>query len=326
MSESKLTKLGKSLDELDARISELRRMVEAGQEAYSDELADLEERADELAAEICSGLTSWDRVMLARHERRPQSSDYISAIIDDFVELHGDRRFGDDRAIIAGIGFLDGQPVAVIGQEKGRTISERATHNFGMARPEGYRKTMRLMRFAAQMGHPIIILIDTPGADCLEASESRGISEAIAANQRDMFSLAVPIVCMVIGEGGSGGAIALGVGDRLLMLEHAYYSVITPEGCAAILWRDPALRERAAQALKLTAPDALELGVIDKVVAETTGGAHRGPYETAANLKGAVLETLEELDGISASELLRTRYEKFRFMGAPAGFGNTGRC
>ena len=326
MSDSKLVKLGKSLDELDARISELRRLVEAGQDAYSEELVKLERRADELAAEICSALTPWDKVMLARHERRPQASDYISAMIDDFIELHGDRRFGDDGAVITGLGFLDGRPVAVIGQQKGRTIPERAAHNFGMARPEGYRKTMRLMRFAAQIGQPIVILIDTPGADCLEASESRGISEAIAANQRDMFSVAVPVVCTVIGEGGSGGAIGIGVGDRLLMLEHSYYSVITPEGCAAILWRDAALREEAAQALKLTAQDALALGVIDKIVPEPTGGAHRGPYETAANLKRAVVEALDELDGISPAELLRARYEKFRFMGAPEGFGNNGDC
>jgi len=286
-------------------------------------LRQLEQKAEDLAGEICSDLSAWDKVTLARHERRPHSSDYLRAVFDDFLELHGDRRFGDDRAVTTGLGFLEGRPVAIIAQEKGRTAAERREHNFGMSRPEGYRKTMRLMRLAARVKRPIIALIDTPGADCLEASESRGISEAIAANQRDMFSLPVPIVCAIIGEGGSGGAIGIGVGDRLLMMEHAYYSVITPEACAAILWRDASLREAAAQALKLTAQNAKQMGVIDAIIPEPVGGAHRNPQAAAANLKLALREALAALAGIAPEQLLQQRYAKFRHMGAPEGLAES---
>lgn len=319
MAESKLDRLGKVIDELDARIAELRRLVDEGGDAYRQELAELEQRSEQLATELCSDLSSWDRVTLARHQRRPQSLDYIDAIVDDFVELHGDRRFGDDRAMITGLGFLDGRPIAVVAQQKGRTTQERREHNFGMSHPEGYRKAMRVMQLAARMGRPIITLIDTPGADCLADSESRGISEAIATNQRDMFSLPVPVVCTVIGEGGSGGAIGIGAGDTIMMLEHAYYSVITPEGCAAILWHDPALREEAAAALKLTAPDAVALGVVDRVVPEPPGGAHRSPAAAAANLKQALKEELDALAERKQDALLQARYEKYRRMGMPEG-------
>lgn len=317
MNGSKLTALGQSLDELDKRIAELRKLVENGQEGFRREAEQLEQQAQELAAEICSDLTPWDKVSLARHINRPHSSDYVKAIFDEFIELHGDRRYGEDPAVITGLGFLDGKPVAVIGQEKGLTAMDRRRHNFGMSSPEGYRKTMRIMQLAARMKRPIITFIDTPGADCLEASEGRGISEAIATNQRDMFSLPVPIVCTVIGEGGSGGAIGIGVGDRLLMLEHSYYSVITPEACAAILWRDPTLREDAAEALKLTAQDAHKLGVIDTIVPEPPGGAHRKPSKAADNLKIALTEALVNLSSVPIDELLETRYQKFRKMGAP---------
>jgi len=319
MTDSKFQALRKSLEQLDGRIAELRRLVESGQADYREELLQLEQKAEGLAAEICSDLSAWDKVTLARHEKRPHSSDYIEAVFDEFVELHGDRRFGDDRAVIAGLALLEGRPVAVIGQEKGRTAAERREHNFGMSRPEGYRKTMRVMRIAARMKRPIIILIDTPGADCLEESEGRGISEAIASNQRDMFSLPVPIICALIGEGGSGGAIGIGVGDRLLMMEHAYYSVITPEACAAILWRDPSRREEAATALKLTAQDAMELGVIDTIVPEPAGGAHRSPQTAAANLKLALQQAVAGLDGAVPQQLMQQRHEKFRRMGAPDG-------
>ncbi len=320
MKQSKWMSLGDSLDELDERIEELRQLVENGEKKYSEELENLEQKAEELAQEICSDLSAWDKVALARHEKRPQSSDYIEAIFDDFVELHGDRRFGDDHAVITGLGFLDDTPVAVIGQEKGRTAEERQEHNFGMSGPEGYRKALRVMRFAAKMQRPIITLIDTPGADCLEDAESRGISEAIATNQREMFGLATPIVCTVIGEGGSGGAIGIGVGDRLMMMEHAYYCVITPESCAAILWRDPSRREEAAEALRLTAEDARKLAVIDRIVAEPTGGAHRDHQMAAANLKTALKEELKSLEGLSGDELMEGRYRKFRNMGAPEGY------
>ena len=264
-------------------------------------------------------LDAWAQVQLARHPQRPYTLDYISQRLDDFVELHGDRRYGDDGAIVAGAGFIAKQPVAIIGHQKGRTASQRRQRNFAMARPEGYRKAMRIMRLAAKLGHPIVSLIDTPGADCLEGSESRGISEAIAANQRDMFSLPVPIVVVVIGEGGSGGAIGIGVGDRVMMLEHSYYSVIAPESCAAILWRDSALNEQAAAALKLTAQDALALGVIDSIIPEPGEGAHTDYEQAARFLADAVVGALTELKQISPDELVAARYEKFRRMGQPTG-------
>ncbi len=269
------------------------------------------------SSEASSEQDAQQQVELARHPQRPYTLDYLDRMVTDFVELHGDRRYGDDGAIVAGLGFIQGYPVAIIGHQKGRSASQRRRRNFGMARAEGYRKAMRVMRIAAKVGHPILTLIDTPGADCLEQSESRGISEAIAANQRDMFTLPVPIVVVVIGEGGSGGAIGIGVGDRIMMLEHSYYSVIAPESCAAILWRDSSRNEEAASALKLTAPDALDLGVIDSIIPEPGEGAHTD-YGQAANLvKEAVLGALTELGDIPPAELMAARYEKFRKMGQP---------
>lgn len=312
--------LGDSLDELDERIAELSELVEQGEDQYREELDDLKEKAEQLARDICSDLSAWDKVCMARHKKRPQCSDYIDRIFDDFVQLHGDRRYGDDAAIIAGLGFLDDQPVAVIGQEKGRTLPEHREHNFGMSRPEGYRKALRVMKLAGRMGRPVITLIDTPGADCLEDAESRGISEAIATNQREMFALPIPVICTVIGEGGSGGAIGLGVGDRLMMMEYSYYCVITPESCAAILWRDPSQRERAAEALKLTAQDARELQIIDQIVSEPNGGAQRDHAAAAANLKSALQKQLGDLSGVSPEVLMQKRYRKFRNMGAPEGY------
>jgi acetyl-CoA carboxylase carboxyl transferase subunit alpha len=257
-------------------------------------------------------LTAWDHVQLARHESRPYSLDYIDGMIEGFTELHGDRRFGDDGAIVAGIGFLEERPVAIIGHQKGRTVSERRERNFGAARPDGYRKALRVMLLAAKMNRPIITLIDTPGADCLEDSEGRGISEAIAANQRDMFSLGVPIVSVVIGEGGSGGAIGIGVGNRILMMENSYYSVIAPESCAAILWRSPNRKVEAAEALRLTAQDALALGIADGIIPEPPGGAHTDVPAAVRQLKQAVSEHLEQLVGLPADELKQQRWVKFR--------------
>ena len=260
----------------------------------------------------------WEIVQTARHPQRPYTLDYVQRLLERFTELHGDRRFGDDGAMVAGVGFLEDYPVAVIGQQKGRTAAERRERNFGMARPEGYRKAMRIMQMAARFGRPIITLIDTPGADCLGDSEGRGISEAIATNQRDMFSLPVPVISVVIGEGGSGGAIGIGVGDRVYMLEYTYYSVIMPEACAAILWRDPSLNRQAAEALKLTANDALRLGLIDGIIPEPPGGAHMD-YEAAAQaMKVQLLAALGELKSQSGEALMAARYEKFRKMGAPA--------
>jgi acetyl-CoA carboxylase carboxyl transferase subunit alpha len=261
----------------------------------------------------------WQHVALARHEQRPYTLDYIDAMIEDFVELHGDRRYGDDAAIVAGLGYLDGRPVAILGHQKGRTISERQRRNFAMARPEGYRKALRVMQLSARLGRPIVTLVDTPGADCLADSESRGISEAIAVNQQEMFGLAVPVVSVVIGEGGSGGAIGIGVGDRVFMMENSYYSVIAPESCAAILWRDPNLKKEAAAALKLSPRDALALGIVDGIIPEPPGGAHTDPLEATQAVRTAVDRALADLDGIPADELMAKRYDKFRWMGAPQG-------
>ncbi len=277
----------------------------------------MSERGSPQPAPAGAPLDAWSQVQLARHPQRPYTLDYITLMVDDFVELHGDRRYGDDGAIVAGIGFIAEHPVVVVGHQKGRTASQRRRRNFAMARPEGYRKAMRIMRVAAKAGHPIVTFIDTPGADCLEESESRGISEAIAANQRDMFSLAVPIAVVVIGEGGSGGAIGIGVGDRVMMMEHSYYSVIAPESCAAILWRDSSRNEEAAAALKLTAHDALELGVIDRIIPEPGEGAHTDYEQAAEFVQDAIVGALSELKQIPPAELLAARYEKFRKMGQP---------
>lgn len=267
-------------------------------------------------------MDAWERVQLARHPDRPYSLDYIEQFVDGFIELHGDRRFGDDGAIVSGLGWIDGRPVAVIGHQKGRQARERSRRNFAMAKPEGYRKAMRIMRIASQVGRPIVTLIDTPGAHCLDDAEARGISEAIATNQRDMFSLAVPVVPVIIGEGGSGGAIGIGVGDRVLMLENSYYSVIAPESCAAILWRNRALKEEAADALRLTSDDALRLGIIDGIVSEPEGGAHEDPTAAADLLRRALVETLSTFDEIDWAGLPAMRYDKFRRMGQPGNVSN----
>lgn len=304
------------LAQIDERIAELRKSSN-GNAAHVEELERLQQEADALATELYSDLEPWDHITLARHDRRPYSLDYIELLFQDFVELHGDRRFGDDGAIVAGLAQFEGEPVAIIGQQKGRTANERKLRNFGMARPEGYRKAMRVMQLAAKMHRPIFTFVDTPGADCLADSEGRGISEAIATNQRDMFFLGVPVVTAIIGEGGSGGAIGLGVADRVLMLEHAYYSVIAPESCAAILWRSAEKRQEAAAALKLTSADALKLGIVDAVVPEPPGGAHRDPIVAASALREALREHLAALKPIPAEQLMACRYEKFRWMGGP---------
>ncbi len=276
---------------------------------------------DEAAAPVTSSgeeLDAWHKVELARHPERPYTLDYLAESFEGFIELHGDRRFGDDRAIVAGLAWFEGKPVAIVGHQKGRHARERSRRNFAMARPEGYRKAMRIMRLAARLGRPVVTLIDTPGAHCLDEAEARGISEAIATNQRDMFSLDIPIVSVIIGEGGSGGAIGIGVGDRVLMQENSYYSVIAPESCAAILWRDRSLKEQAAEALKLTADDALGLGLIDRIVPEPEGGAHTDRTVAAGMLKQSLRQALADLEGKSGAELAELRYDKFRVMGQPA--------
>lgn len=305
------------LAQLDERLAELKKLSQGGDQTHLDELEQIRAESDEVARELFSNLEPWDHITLARHDKRPYALDYVEMIFEEFMELHGDRRYGDDGAIVAGLARLDGCPIAIIGQQKGRTASERKQRNFGMARPEGYRKAMRVMQLAAKLKRPIITFVDTPGADCLEDSESRGISEAIASNQRDMFSLGVPIVTAVLGEGGSGGAIGIGVADRVLMFEHAYYSVIAPESCAAIIWRKAELRREAAAALKLTSADALQLGIIDGIIPEPPGGAHRDPLAAATALREALLAALGELTGTAGDELMRLRYQKFRQMGSP---------
>ncbi|MBU0607555.1 MAG: acetyl-CoA carboxylase carboxyltransferase subunit alpha [Armatimonadetes bacterium] len=304
------------LAQVDERLAELRRSPD-GTPAQAEELERLQQESDEIATALYSDLEPWDHVSIARHDRRPYSLDYIELLFTDFVELHGDRRYGDDGAIVAGLARFNGRPVAIIGQQKGRTAAERKQRNFGMARPEGYRKAMRIMQLAAKMGRPIITFVDTPGADCLDDSESRGISEAIATNQRDMFALPVPVLTAILGEGGSGGAIGLGVGNRVLMLEHAYYSVIAPESCAAILWRSAEKRKEAAAALKLTSADALALGIVDEVVPEPPGGAHRNAAAAATALRTSLEQNLAHLVQFSGEVLMEARYEKFRTMGGP---------
>jgi acetyl-CoA carboxylase carboxyl transferase subunit alpha len=255
-------------------------------------------------------------VLLSRHPGRPYTQDYVARLITDFVELHGDRRFSDDPAILGGFGWLGGQPVLLLGHQKGRTTKENVSRNFGMPKPEGYRKALRLMELAARFRRPILCFIDTPGAYPGVDAEERGQAEAIAKNLEVMAGLPVPIICVVIGEGGSGGALALGVGDRILMLEHSVYSVISPEGCASILWRDDDKKGDAAAAMKMTAPDLLRLGVIDEVVAEAPGGAHRDFDLTARNLGQAIERHLGELMKLDGPTLLEQRYQKFRAMGA----------
>jgi len=299
----------KPLLELEARLAELH------QAGSPEETARLEERLRRLQRKVFANLTPWQRVQLARHPRRPYTLDFIRLLMEDFVELHGDRVFGDDRAVVGGLARLQGQSVVVVGHQKGRDTREKILRNFGMPHPEGYRKALRLMKLAEKFGKPVVTFIDTPGAYPGIGAEERGQAEAIARNLREMAALRVPIVVLVTGEGGSGGALALGVGDRVLMLEHAVYSVISPEGCAAILWEDATRAPEAAEILRLTAADLLKLGVIDRIVREPPGGAHRDWEGTAEAVRGALRETLDELRALGPDELVGQRYAKFRRIG-----------
>lgn len=305
----------KPIAELDASISELKKVSELEGIDRSVEILELEEHRDRLIAEIFLNLTAWDKTLTARHPNRPYSLDYIRMIFDDFTELHGDRLFADDKAIIGGIATLNGMPVMVVGHQKGRDLKERQYRNFGSAKPDGYRKAGRLMKLAEKFNRPIICLIDTPAADCGIGSEERGISEAIARNMFLMSTLKVPVIVIVIGEGGSGGAIGMAVGNRILMLEHSIYSVIPPEGCAAIIWRDASKGAEAAEALRLTAQSALQSGVIDGIISEPLGGAHRNHDKTGLVVKQAIIENLELLKDLSPEDLVEQRYKKFRAMG-----------
>jgi acetyl-CoA carboxylase carboxyl transferase subunit alpha len=304
----------KPIVELERRIEDLRAAAPENPE-IEEELIRLEKKAEKLRRDVYSKLTRWQRVKLARHPRRPYTLDYLNVMAPGFMELHGDRRFGDDPAIISGLTMIEDLPVVLIGHQKGRDTKENIHRNFGMANPEGYRKALRLMQLAAKLGCPLVTFVDTPGAYPGLGAEERGQSEAIARNLVEMAHLPVPIVSVVIGEGGSGGALAIAVGDVVLMLENSIYSVITPEGCAAILWKDAGKAEQAAEALKLTARDLLELKVIDEVIPEPLGGAHRDPEEMARRIQTTVMRYIRGLQGLPVQELLDRRLEKFLKMG-----------
>jgi acetyl-CoA carboxylase carboxyl transferase subunit alpha len=302
----------KPLVALESRIAGLR---QGATPAAVAEAAELEERLRRLQKKVFGRLTAWQRVQLARHPRRPYTLDLIRLLTDDFVELHGDRAFGDDHAIVGGLARFEDRAVVVIGHQKGRDTKEKLFRNFGMPHPEGYRKALRLMQLAEKFGKPVLTLIDTPGAYPGVGAEERGQAEAIAKNLREMGGLGTPIIAVVTGEGGSGGALALGVADRVLMLEHAIYSVISPEGCAAILWEDAKRAHEAAEVLRVTAPDLLKLGVIDGVIPEPPGGAHRSWERAAEEIRVALRSALAELRGLARDELVQRRYAKFRRMG-----------
>ena len=305
----------KPIIELEKRIKGMKELSENESVGLSEEIGRLEEKASKLREEIYSKLTRWQRVLLARHPQRPYTRDYVERMTDSFFEIHGDRAFGDDPAIVGGIARIGSRKVVIIGQQKGRTTKQKLHRNFGMMHPEGYRKALRIMNLAAKFKRPIISLIDTPGAFPGIGAEERGQAEAIARNLLEMSHLPVPIIIAVIGEGASGGALGIGIGDRILMLENTWYSVISPEGCAAILWHDSTKAEQAAEALKPTAPDLLELGVIDKVVREPIGGAHQNYDEAAKLLRESIEVELTELEKLSPEQLVDARIEKYCNMG-----------
>jgi acetyl-CoA carboxylase carboxyl transferase subunit alpha len=305
----------KPLLELEQRIDELRSFADNQNIDVARELARLEAKAGELRKQIYGRLSRWQVTQIARHPKRPYTLDYIKMLGIEFIELHGDRRFGEDEAIVGGLGFFGKRRIVALGQQKGRDTKENLRRNFGMAHPEGYRKALRLMNLAGKFGRPIVTFVDTPGAYPGIGAEERGQAEAIAFNLREMSRLPVPIVVVVIGEGGSGGALGIGVGDRVLMLEYAIYSVISPEGCASILYRDAARAPQAAEAMKITAQDLLGLRVIDEIIPEPSGGAHRNPQAAARDVGEALDRHLTELEALSPAELVRQRLAKYMAMG-----------
>lgn len=310
-----LLEFEKPLHELESRIDQIRELAVQNRVDVSAEIQDLERKANQLRADIYSNLTPSQRLQLARHPKRPSTLDYIQAIADEWVELHGDRGGGDDLALVGGIARFRGRPVVAIGHQKGRDTKDNVARNFGMASPHGYRKALRLMEHADKFDLPILTFVDTPGAWAGVEAERLGQGEAIAYNLRQMFGLSVPVLCTVIGEGGSGGALGIGVCDRLLMFEHAVYTVATPEACAAILWKDAAKADRAAVALKITARDLETLGIVDRIVSEPNRGAHAEPLGAAAELGDALAECLIELEALSPQQRQELRYRKFRNIG-----------
>ncbi|MGE9292369.1 acetyl-CoA carboxylase carboxyltransferase subunit alpha [Ruficoccus sp. ZRK36] len=305
----------KPIQLLRDQLEELRKSSTESQMDVSAEIRAIEDKITETKKRIHAELTPWQKVQLARHPQRPYSLDYIGLLFEDFQELHGDRQFRDDRAIVGGTATFEGRPVMVIGQQKGRTTKENLARNFGCPNPEGYRKALRLMKMAEKFGMPVFCLIDTPGAYPGVGAEERHVAEAIAVNIREMSNLRVPIIATVIGEGGSGGALGIAVADRVLILQNAYYSVISPEGCAAILWKDRSHSARAAEALKITADKLLELGIVDEIVEEPLGGAHTDPASAGESLRAVLARQLEEVSGLSMDKMLDGRYGKFRKMG-----------
>jgi len=305
----------KPIIELETKLKELSEFSETQKIDVSTEIDRMTKRIEDTKKEIYKNLTPWQKVQVARHPLRPYTRDYINFMTSHFEELHGDRIHRDDRAIIGGFAEIGGQRVMLIGTQKGRDTKSNLECNFGCAYPEGYRKALRLMKLAAKFNLPIVTLIDTPGAYPGVESEERHIAEAIAVNLREMFTFNVPILVTIIGEGGSGGALGIGVGDHVMVLEHAYYSVISPEGCAAIIWKNRSYADRAAEALKLTSPDLLAAGLADEIVPEPVGGAHNNHAEMAKSLQACILKNLEQLSNIPTDELIRKRYNKFRVMG-----------
>jgi len=315
MDNNSLLEFEKPLVEIENRIRDLENASATHGMDLSAQIGDLREQYRREAVRIYSSLTPWDRVRVARHKDRPTTSDYVASMLSDFVELHGDRVFRDDGAIVTGFGSLNGERVMVVGHRKGRSTRERMQCNWGCANPEGFRKALLKMRLAERFGLPVLTLIDTQGAYPGVGAEERGVAQAIADNILAMSTIKTPILSVVIGEGGSGGALGIGVADRLCILEHAYYSVISPEGCAAILWKSAEKRNKAAGALRITANNLLKMGIADEIVPEPIGGAHRDPQQMAATLKSAVLRNIREMKEIPIGKLLENRYEKYRRIG-----------
>ena len=305
----------KPILELETKIQELKQFAQVEKVDFSAEISRLERKVTRLQEEIFANLTPWQRTQIARHPNRPYGMDYIRLMLTDFLELHGDRAFSDDKAIVGGLARLDGMWLVVIGHQKGRDTKEKLARNFAMANPEGYRKALRLMKLAEKFGKPVLTLVDTPGAYPGIGAEERGQAEAIARNLREMSDLRVPVVVAITGEGGSGGALGIAVGDVVYMLEYAIYSVISPEGCASILWRDPAKAPEAAAAMGVTAQNLKRLNLIDEIVPEPVGGAHRNHQDIATTLKGFLVKAFERLNRVPVEQLLEQRYQKFRRMG-----------
>ncbi|ANQ49980.1 acetyl-CoA carboxylase carboxyltransferase subunit alpha [Flammeovirga yaeyamensis] len=315
MDQSTLLDFEKPIAELEAKLEDMRELASQNNVDVSAAINELESKITQLKKSTFENLTRWQRVQLSRHADRPYTLDYIYQITDEFVELHGDRAFGDDKAMVGGLGTINGKTFMMIGQQKGRNTKQRQLRNFGMANPEGYRKALRLMQLAEKFRKPVVTFIDTPGAFPGIEAEERGQAEAIAKNLKEMFKLTVPVICIVIGEGASGGALGIAIGDSVMMLENTWYSVISPESCSSILWRSWDYKEQAAEALKLTAKDMKSFGLIDKIIPEPLGGAHTNPQEMFEIMKKTILEEVEELEKLDTITLKNNRIEKFSQMG-----------